>query len=123
MTSKKRGAPRGNHNAFKHGFYSSAFKEQERRLLAQLSPADLSAEVDLLRIAMFRFVQALNASTSPLDAEAQLSALRALTLGTHSIARLLRTERWMSTFTEPTPELHRLGPRSGETGGKDATQP
>ena len=36
MTKRKRGAPRGNRNALKHGFYSAAFKEQERRLLARL---------------------------------------------------------------------------------------
>ena len=39
------GAPLGNHNAYKHGFYSAAFKAAERRLLSQIPAADLTAEI------------------------------------------------------------------------------
>ena len=89
MSKKKRGAPRGNHNALKHGFYSTAFKDHERRLLSQPASADLSAEIELLRVANYRFIDALRACAGSLDGKTQVAALRALNLSVHSIKRLL----------------------------------
>ena len=89
MSKKKRGAPRGNHNALKHGFYSAAFKDHERRILSQPSSADLSAEVELLRVANYRFIEALRACPGSLDGKTQVAALRALNLSVLSIKRLL----------------------------------
>jgi hypothetical protein len=87
----KRGAPPGNHNALKHGFYSAHFKQAEGRILSRMSVADLTAEIEVMRIGTRRFLEA-QAALPPgaLDFEAQLSALRAITLGVESINRLVR---------------------------------
>ena len=87
---KRRGGQLGNHNALKHGYYSSIFKATERRLLDQLPLTDLSAEIELIRVTNKRFLQALSASRNDLDFETQLTALRAVNLSAHSIATLLR---------------------------------
>jgi hypothetical protein len=100
MTSKKRGAQSGNHNAFRHGFYSSAFKDRERRLLSSMPATDLAAEIDLIRVANYRFLQALNAVPGPLDVETQLAALRAVNLSAQSIASLIRAQALTSASGE-----------------------
>ena len=48
---RKRGAPRGNHNAFKHGFYSQVLRPQAQFDLndAKINN-DLEAEISLLRV-------------------------------------------------------------------------
>lgn len=53
---KKRGAPKGNRNALKHGFYSTAFSQAEKRLLAAL-PADHHPQenINLLKVLIRRF--------------------------------------------------------------------
>ena len=88
--AKRPGAQPGNHNAVKHGYYSSIFKATERRLLEQLPLTDLSAEIELIRVTNKRFLQALSARKDDLDFETQLTALRAVNLSAHSIATLLR---------------------------------
>ena len=88
----KRGAPRGNKNALKHGFYSSAFTARERRLLQGLPAADFSAEIELIRVANLHLIQSLVASPHQVDIETQLSTLRAIALSTHSIASLVRLQ-------------------------------
>ncbi len=103
MTKRKRGAPKGNRNALKHGLYSAAFKEQERRLLARLPVADLSAEIDLIRVANYRLLQALNQSSAPLDVDAQLSIVRAVNLSTRSITSLLRAQGLLALTTDGSP--------------------
>ena len=92
MKTKTRGAPRGNRNALKHGFYSSVFKENERRVLNHIPFTDLSGEIELIRVANFRFLQALNLSQEPLDVETQLAAIRAVNLSAQSITNLIRAQ-------------------------------
>jgi len=89
---KKRGAQPQNQNARKHGFYSALFKARERALLDQIPAADLSAEIELIRLANVRFLEALQASKSTLDYDACLTALRAVNLSAHSTAMLLRLQ-------------------------------
>ncbi len=108
MPPKKRGAPHGNRNALKHGFYSAAFRQQERRLLARLSPTDLSSEIDLIRIANFRLLEALSQSPAPLDVDQQLAIVRAVNLSTQSITALLRTGYLMSIVAVDSPDLPAL---------------
>lgn len=88
----KRGAQPGNSNALKHGFYSSIFKDNERRLLSEVPLTDLTAEIELIRVTNKRFLEALQASKGTLDFETQLTALRAVNLSAQSIATLLRTQ-------------------------------
>jgi hypothetical protein len=105
MKTKTRGAPRGNRNALKHGFYSSIFKENERRVLSSIPLTDLSGEIELIRVANFRFLQALNMSQEPLDVETQLAAVRAVNLSAQSITSLIRAQA-LAALTADDDKLH-----------------
>ena len=89
---KKRGGQPGNKNAFKHGFYTGLFKAHERQLLDNLPAADLSAEIELIRVTSARFIESLMASRGTLDYESNLTALRLVNLSAQSIATLLRVQ-------------------------------
>jgi len=89
---KRRGGQPNNHNAYKHGFYSALFKDKERKLLEDLPAADLSAEIELIRVTNTRFLEALQVSKGTLDYEANLTALRAVNMSAQSIAMLLRVQ-------------------------------
>ena len=77
---RKPGAPRGNQNARKHGFYSKKVTRKEQAYLEQASEIHgLSQEIALLR-ARIKVIQ----ETCPDDHELMLKALAALT-------RMIRT--------------------------------
>ncbi len=105
---KKRGAPAGNHNAYKHGFYSAAFRATELRLLSEMPAQDLSAEIELIRVTSLRLLQALDAAGRPTDLATQLSALRAVNLSAHSIATLLRTQALTARARATAADLNTL---------------
>jgi hypothetical protein len=88
---RKRGAPIGNQNAFKHGFYSSHFRKHEQSLLEEHASPDLVDEIGLLRVATARFLASLQQGTSPHDIQTELAILRAINLGALSINSLVRT--------------------------------
>ena len=88
----KRGAQPGNNNAFKHGFYSSAFEADEARLLDESSDIDLTAEIELIRVMNIRYLESLKSAGQPLDPDVQLSALRAVTLSAQAITGLIRLQ-------------------------------
>ncbi len=102
MKTRPRGAPRGNRNAWKHGFYSAAFKAHERRILTRLSPADLAAEIELIRVANRRFLEALNLHAEPLDVNTQLAAIRAVNLSAHCITTLIRAQALTLLADDPS---------------------
>jgi hypothetical protein len=56
---RKRRAPPGNQNAFKHGFYSSPFRHQELHALSQSSVLELADEIALMRVATARLLASL----------------------------------------------------------------
>jgi len=89
---RKRGAQPGNKNALIHGFYSRHFKAEENRILSQMSLTDPSGEIELMRVQNDRFMEFQNTLPHPLDLEAQLSVLRAVTLSTESINSMIRTQ-------------------------------
>ncbi len=128
MEPKTRGAPRGNRNALKHGFYSAAFKDRERRLLSQPSAVDLSTEIELLRVVNYRFLQGLLACSDQLDAKTRLAAIRAVNLSVLSIKRLLNARSLIAltssddSFALDGPEaLPELSP--GASGGSHPAPP
>jgi len=92
---RKRGAPLGNRNAFKHGFYSDQFKRAERRALNGTTLADLTEEIKLLRIQMHRCFEAENRAAGEIDYELRLSTMRAFSQACDSLTRLVR----LQTFT------------------------
>lgn len=114
---RERGAPPGNQNAFKHGFYSSLFQEQEHDVLDQLSSVDVEGEIDLLRVATARLLETLQDDEKPRDLQTELSILRAIVLGTMSINGLVRTRlmvhggwRRLKGRLAPSPSTTSTGP-------------
>jgi len=82
---KKRGAPRGNQNARKHGFYSPVLTEQERKDFEQAVQVEgLDAEIALLRVKLKAVV------------EHDPDNIRLIMQATESLARLLRARYSMS---------------------------
>ncbi|MHC1684847.1 MAG: hypothetical protein AB6733_18200 [Clostridiaceae bacterium] len=88
-TPKKRGAPLGNNNAVKHGFYA-------RRLLAvdldgfdQMEPTALTSEIEVMRIFIRRVVEL---SGNNIDLATAIEQLRIITFATIGINRLIRTQ-------------------------------
>jgi hypothetical protein len=112
MTKRRRGAPRGNHNALKHGFYSAAFKQAERQLLLRLPATDLSPELELVRVHLLRFLDALKDSSVQLNVQTRLAALRAVNLSVQSILALVRAREADSivNHTDLLTLLPRLAP-------------
>jgi hypothetical protein len=95
MKSKRtKGAQPGNQNARKHGFYSSTFLSREQKLLDELPAADLTAEIELIRVTSARYLRSLRETKGTDDYEANLTALRAVNLSAQSIAMLLRAQAY-----------------------------
>jgi len=85
---RRRGAPTGNHNAVKHGFYATKFKKSERTALDTSEFSGLSEEIALLRLYIRRVVaQSLQSD----DFYQNLETLRVLSLACSSLSRLVRT--------------------------------
>lgn len=112
---KKRGAPIGNQNAYKHGFYSAAFKAAEQRLLSGMPAHDLSAEIELIRVGTLRLLLALDEAHQPADFATQITALRVLNLSAHSITSLIRTQAWAFDAREGLADF----PGSFDSAGTD----
>lgn len=91
---RRRGAPPGNTNALKHGFYSRSFNQGDQQLLADIHFASLKDEITMLRV-FIRRVTDLAAGVASLS-EA-LSLLRVLSLASSSLTRLMTTEALFKT--------------------------
>jgi hypothetical protein len=88
-----RGAPKCNTNAFKHGFYSRRFRQQDINDLDALSEADLpslSSELALLRVALSRTFEQAQAEGQDTDWTAYLADIG---LAATRVASLLRTQK------------------------------
>ena len=118
---KKRGAQPGNKNALYHGYYSAAFKAQEVHFLDKMSITDLSAEIELIRVMNSRYLESLQAGSQPPDPEAQLSALRAVSLSAHAISSLLRLQTLAAAGDKANDELREqlFGPSDDQQNGPD----
>ena len=87
--SKKRGAPYGNQNAYKHGFYARHFTPQEVTDFEEMEPLDVLNEIELVRVLMRRVVESLESATTHAE---NLDTLRAICLGNFTLSRLIRTQ-------------------------------
>jgi len=90
--NKKRGAPRGNKNALKHGFYSRSFTSSEQSALAENVLGQFKDEIPLLRVLIARTAQSLT-QEKKLSLEDELSALRTITLAVGRLESLTRENR------------------------------
>ncbi len=66
-TTRKVGAPYGNHNALKHGFYSLHFRSGELSALAAVNAEGLRDEIAAMRIYIRRFIASSGQTTNPAD--------------------------------------------------------
>jgi hypothetical protein len=94
----KGGAPRGNRNALKHGFYARKFHPQEVKDLDRRCP-ELDDEIKLLRVYMRRVAEQAGSFTS---LDQGMEFLRALSLATYTISRLLKAR---TTLAPPVQDL------------------
>lgn len=94
---RRRGAPRGNKNALKHGFYSRQFNKAD---LVDLEAADilgLEDEITMIRVYIRRVIQLGNDVN---DLPQAISLLRVLCLASASLMRLLKTQQLLGIQTD-----------------------
>jgi hypothetical protein len=96
----RRGAPPGNQNVRKHGFYSSQYPASSQSEGNPIS-LDLQAEIDFIRQSMQRVI-ALGEPQTYRDA---VDYLRALSLAATALTRLVRAHRYVNPALDPHDEL------------------
>jgi hypothetical protein len=92
-TPNRRGAPSGNTNAIKHGFYARHFKKKDMDDLEKSSLGSVADEIALLRVFTRRVVE-LGIHVEDLSQAVDL--LRVLCLASSSLNRLLRTQKLLA---------------------------
>jgi hypothetical protein len=92
---RKRGAPTGNINALKHGFYSRRFNQVDLLDIDSCRDNCLSDEIRLLRVFTRHFVDVAQDQTSYTE---MLSVLRTLCLASTTLTRLLKTEKFLARY-------------------------
>jgi len=97
---RPRGAPPGNLNALKHGFYSRVFRKMELGDLQSVPLKDLQDEISMLRVLIRRVVE-FSQQASTLDEYLRL--LSTLSQATANLGRLVRTQHLLAA--SPTSEL------------------
>jgi hypothetical protein len=103
-TKAKGGAPKGNQNAAKHGFYSRLYKGDEGDRIAALEDKySLDGEIDLLRVCIDRLAEQLefnketltltnrDGSTQEVSDDYNLRSLNTFSTMTQALATLVRT--------------------------------
>ena len=81
--------PRATSNALKHGFYSRALKERDRKGLENTIQVNLAEEIDLLRILIRRMCETFSPDQSIAE---QSALLRSLSIAFLSLNRMVRTQ-------------------------------
>ncbi len=100
--SRRRGAPEGNINALKHGFYSRRFRNGEVEDMVRQPPEALQDEIAMMRIINRRVVDMAEEGKSPDEILEYYSfiALTSLRLST-----LLRTQKLLEKSDNPADTL------------------
>ena len=95
MSSTRRpGAPTGNHNALKHGFYTRRLKKRDLTGVESTDASGLVEEIALIRIFTRRLVESCLPDA---DFYELADILRILCLASTTITRLTRTQYLLST--------------------------
>ena len=89
QSPRKVGAPPGNTNALKHGFYSRRFKRIDLTDLENHSFSGLQDEITMLRVYIRRVIELSNDIDNLPEA---VGFLRAISLAAISLTRLLKTQ-------------------------------
>ena len=102
-TPRRRGAPVGNKNASKHGFYSRQFQKSDLKDLDDNQVDDMTDEIKLLRVFIRRVIES---NDTRLSFPQSIELLRALSLATTSINRLIRTQHLLNPSGDSMDKLH-----------------
>ncbi len=86
---RHRGAPHGNTNALKHGFYSRRIRKRDLDGLDSTDVKGLVEEIALIRIFTRRLLESVHPDIDPFELA---FILRALCLASSTITRLVRTQ-------------------------------
>jgi hypothetical protein len=97
---RRRGAPAGNLNAVKHGFYSSRFRKTDRDALDNNEFTGLSQEIAMLRLLIRRVV---HEAARIEDFYQLLETLRVVSLASSSLSHLAKTHTLIAA--SPSDEL------------------
>lgn len=97
---KRRGAPTGNTNAQKTGFYSSQLTQDEiADLVAYAAEDSLEDEIAIARVGLRRLLEIINnmrADDDPANTELTLQAIDMMIRNTGNVSRLLRQQHLLS---------------------------
>jgi len=110
-SSRRRGAPSGNKNAVKHGFYTRQFLRADIRDLQNNQVIDLTDEIKLIRVYIRRVLewhvpQGQDFNASHLDFPQSIELLRALSLASICMNRLIRTQHLLTPDPTAMDALH-----------------
>ncbi|MCJ7624617.1 MAG: hypothetical protein MUO76_14040 [Anaerolineaceae bacterium] len=89
MEKKRKGAPPGNTNALKHGFYSQRFRQMDDN--AETHPEGLAEEIKILRV-LIRLVNKNVLAGEP-DSDTLCKLLGMISLSTYRLSRLLEAQK------------------------------
>jgi hypothetical protein len=84
---RKRGAPKGNLNALRHGIYSDQLRRADLAALQGIDPTSLKDEIAVLRVVARRLVELIKNSESAAELA---NLIHNLTAVTNSLGRLIR---------------------------------
>jgi len=93
-----RGAPLGNRNAFKHGFYAAAFSPKHILALKKTEPYSVQDEIAALRLLLRESLLRPNQGDPSLAVQENL---RNFTFGCLAMSRLFRIEMFMRSQPDP----------------------
>jgi uncharacterized protein YjcR len=99
--NKKPGAPKGNKNAFKHGFYCRDFTQIEAEDLETVLREGLQDEIAMLRVSLRRLFQLSKQSQ---DLESAAKVMSSLSHASAQLANLLRTHKMLTGQSNATEE-------------------
>ena len=86
---RPRGAPKGNFNAVKHGFYTRRLHKRDLNGVESTDTSGLIEEIALIRVFTRRLLEAINPDT---DAYELAEFLRALCLASSNLTRIVKTQ-------------------------------
>ena len=92
-TSKRRGAPIGNINALKHGFYTRLIKKHDLSGVESTDTKNLVEEIAIVRVFTRRLIESLD---SDADTYEIAGALKILCVALSTITRAIKTHHWLT---------------------------
>ena len=93
LSPRRRGAPKGNLNAFKHGFYTRRIKKSHLNGVESTDTSGLLEEIALIRVFTRRLVESCLPDA---DSYELADVLRILCLASSTITRVIKTQYLLS---------------------------